>query len=173
MLLKTRPLLCETFNLHILHQNYRLLWVKVTGHLGILILFMLVIWIMIYYLHPTAFVVSLDSVVILKTIGEAMSDLGWQQSMIDEMAVLHSNDTWDLVPLPDGKIIVDCRRVYTVKIGYDGKIDCRKARLLAKGTYKSLALTMEISSLQFQDCICLPFYCLSYYSSMDPPSTDD
>ncbi|MCI24523.1 hypothetical protein A2U01_0045707, partial [Trifolium medium] len=35
--------------------------------------------------------------------GEAMSDPGWRQAMVDEMSALHSNGTWDLVPLPDGK----------------------------------------------------------------------
>nr|ABN08283.1 hypothetical protein MtrDRAFT_AC155889g9v2 [Medicago truncatula] len=80
-----------------------------------------------------AFVVSLDSVSIPKTKGEVMSDPGWRQAMVDEMAALHSNDTWDLVPLPDGKTTVGCRWVYTVKVGSDGKIDRLKARLVAKG----------------------------------------
>jgi hypothetical protein len=52
--------------------------------------------------------------------------------MIDEMAALHSNGTWDLVPLPDGKTTVGCRWVYTVKVG----------------PHKSLALTMETLFLQ-------------------------
>ncbi|XP_073227016.1 uncharacterized protein [Cicer arietinum] len=56
-----------------------------------------------------AFVASLDSVSIPKTTGEAMSDPGWRQAMIDEMTDLHSNGTWDLVHLPDGKTIVGCR----------------------------------------------------------------
>ncbi|RVW40637.1 Retrovirus-related Pol polyprotein from transposon RE2 [Vitis vinifera] len=37
--------------------------------------------------------------------------------MVDEMAALHSNDTWDLVVLPSGKSTVGCRWVYTVKVG--------------------------------------------------------
>ena len=52
--------------------------------------------------------VSLDSVSITKTTGEAMSDPGWRQAMVDEMAALHSNGTWDLVPLPDGKTTLGC-----------------------------------------------------------------
>ncbi|RVX07024.1 hypothetical protein CK203_030453 [Vitis vinifera] len=47
---------------------------------------------------------------------------GWRQAMVDEMATLHSNDTWDLVVLPSGKSTVGCCWVYTVKIGPDGQI---------------------------------------------------
>ncbi|RVW46594.1 Retrovirus-related Pol polyprotein from transposon TNT 1-94 [Vitis vinifera] len=41
---------------------------------------------------------------------------GWRQTMMDEMAALHSNDTWDLVVLPSGKSTVGCRWVYAIKI---------------------------------------------------------
>ncbi|RVX10210.1 Retrovirus-related Pol polyprotein from transposon RE2 [Vitis vinifera] len=40
----------------------------------------------------------------------------------DEMAVLHSNGTWDLVVLPSGKSTVGCRWFYAVKVGPDGQI---------------------------------------------------
>ncbi|RVW79573.1 Retrovirus-related Pol polyprotein from transposon TNT 1-94 [Vitis vinifera] len=58
---------------------------------------------------------------------------GWRQAMVDEMAALHSNGTWDLVVLPSGKSTVCCRWVYTVKVGPDGQVDRLKARLVAKG----------------------------------------
>ncbi|RVW80772.1 Retrovirus-related Pol polyprotein from transposon RE1 [Vitis vinifera] len=58
---------------------------------------------------------------------------GWRQAMVDEMAALHSNDTWDLVVLPSGKSTVGCRWVYAVKVGPDGQVDRLKARLVAKG----------------------------------------
>ncbi|RVW95676.1 Retrovirus-related Pol polyprotein from transposon RE2 [Vitis vinifera] len=41
---------------------------------------------------------------------------GWRQAMVDEMAALHSNGTWDLVVLPSGKSTVGCRWVYAVKV---------------------------------------------------------
>ncbi|RVW59905.1 Retrovirus-related Pol polyprotein from transposon RE2 [Vitis vinifera] len=53
--------------------------------------------------------------------------------MVDEMAALHSNGTWDLVVLPSGKSTVGCRWVYAVKVGPDGQVDRLKARLVAKG----------------------------------------
>ena len=53
--------------------------------------------------------------------------------MVDEMIVLHSNGTWDLVPLPLGKSLVGCWWIYVVKVGPGGQIDRLKARLVAKG----------------------------------------
>nr|CAN79281.1 hypothetical protein VITISV_034553 [Vitis vinifera] len=64
---------------------------------------------------------------------EALSHPGWQQTMVDEMAALHSNGTWDLVVLPSGKSTVGCRWVYAVKVGPDGQVDRLKARLVGKG----------------------------------------
>ncbi|RVX13401.1 Vacuolar protein sorting-associated protein 53 A [Vitis vinifera] len=81
----------------------------------------------------SAFVSTLSSVSFPKSTSEALSHLGWQQAMVDEMAALHSNGTWDLVSLPLGKSTVGCRWVYIVKVGPDGQVDRLKARLVAKG----------------------------------------
>ena len=80
-----------------------------------------------------AFVSTLSSVSIPKTVQEALSHSGWRQAMLDEMTALHASGTYDLVPLPAGKSLVGCRWVFTVKVGPDGKIDRLKARLVAKG----------------------------------------
>ena len=64
---------------------------------------------------------------------EALSHPGWRQAMVDEMAALHSNGTWDLVVLPSGKSTIGYRWVYAVKVGPDGQVDRLKARLVAKG----------------------------------------
>ena len=53
--------------------------------------------------------------------------------MIEEMIVLHDNGTWELVPLPEGKITISCRWIFIVKVGSDGAIDRLKARLVTKG----------------------------------------
>ena len=53
--------------------------------------------------------------------------------MVDEIAALHSTDTWDLVVLPFGKFTVGCCWVYTVKVGPDGQVDRLKPRLVTKG----------------------------------------
>ncbi|RVW96833.1 Retrovirus-related Pol polyprotein from transposon TNT 1-94 [Vitis vinifera] len=64
----------------------------------------------------SAFVSAISSVSLPKSTHEALSHPGWRQAMVDEMAALHSNGTWDLVVLPSGKSTVGCRWVYAVKI---------------------------------------------------------
>ncbi|RVW47609.1 Copia protein [Vitis vinifera] len=81
----------------------------------------------------SAFISAISSVSLPKSTHEALSHPGWRQAMVDEMAALHSNDTWDLVVLPSGKSTVGCRWVYAVKVGPDGQVDRLKARLVAKG----------------------------------------
>ncbi|RVW75577.1 Retrovirus-related Pol polyprotein from transposon RE2 [Vitis vinifera] len=81
----------------------------------------------------SAFVSAISSVSLPKSTHEALSHPGWRQAMVDEMAALHSNGTWDLVVLPSGKSTVGCRWVYAVKVGPDGQVDRLKARLVAKG----------------------------------------
>ncbi|RVW29613.1 Retrovirus-related Pol polyprotein from transposon TNT 1-94 [Vitis vinifera] len=68
-----------------------------------------------------------------KSTHKALSHPGWRQAMVDEMAALHSNGTWDLVVLPSGKSTIGCRWVYAVKVGPDGQVDRLKACLVAKG----------------------------------------
>lgn len=53
--------------------------------------------------------------------------------MIEEMEALHSNHTWDLIPLPSSRKMVGCHWVCTVKIGLDGHVDQLKVRLVTKG----------------------------------------
>ncbi|RVW73205.1 Retrovirus-related Pol polyprotein from transposon RE2 [Vitis vinifera] len=69
----------------------------------------------------SAFVSAISHVSLPKSTHEALSHPGWRQAMVDEMAALHSNGTWDLVVLPSGKSTVGCRWVYAVKVGPD---DC-------------------------------------------------
>nr|CAN60149.1 hypothetical protein VITISV_016363 [Vitis vinifera] len=70
----------------------------------------------------SAFVSAISSVSLPNSTHEALSHPGRRQTMVDEMAALHSNGTWDLVVLPSGKFIVGCRWV-----------DRLKAHLVAKG----------------------------------------
>ncbi|PKI51923.1 hypothetical protein CRG98_027679 [Punica granatum] len=66
--------------------------------------------------------------------------------MEDEMFALHADDTWELVSLPPGKTILDCRWVYIVKMSPNGRIDRLKARLVAKGY-------IQISGLDYGDAL--------------------
>jgi hypothetical protein len=63
----------------------------------------------------------------------AKQDPKWHDVMLEEMATLEKNKTWELVSLPKGKKPVKCKWVYTVKQDPNGKIERYKARLVAKG----------------------------------------
>ena len=60
-----------------------------------------------------------------ETYDEAMKSTDhtkWEEAMMKEMESLKSNDVWDLVPRPEGKVI-GCKWVYKVKVGADGNIE--------------------------------------------------
>jgi hypothetical protein len=49
------------------------------------------------------------------------------------MEALLKNDTWTLVPLPEGKKAVGCKWLFSIKRKADGSVERYKARLVAKG----------------------------------------
>ena len=53
--------------------------------------------------------------------------------MNEEMKALQKNSMWEVVDLPEEKILVGCRWVFTIKYKVDGTIEWCKARLVAKG----------------------------------------
>ncbi|MCO5602991.1 hypothetical protein L7F22_057133 [Adiantum nelumboides] len=57
----------------------------------------------------------------------------WQEVMNEEMDALYGNETWELVPLPKGKMLIGCRWVYKVKHNSDGSVSTYKVRIVAKG----------------------------------------
>jgi hypothetical protein len=71
-----------------------------------------------------------------RTVKEAINmpdSNSWLLAMKDEMKSLEKNETWDLVPLPQGRKPVGCKWVFKKKYRPDGSIDKYKARLVAKG----------------------------------------
>ena len=47
---------------------------------------------------------------------EAVGNVNWEKAMDEEMAALYGNETWDLVPLLEGKkCTIGCKWVYKVK----------------------------------------------------------
>ncbi|RVW85315.1 Retrovirus-related Pol polyprotein from transposon TNT 1-94 [Vitis vinifera] len=58
----------------------------------------------------------------------------WLSSMDDEMASLRKNQTWELVPLPEGVKPVDCKWLFKIKDGIsEDEPPKYKSRLVAKG----------------------------------------
>jgi hypothetical protein len=68
-----------------------------------------------------------------KTIKDALFDPGWRHAMEVEIEARYHNDTWDLVPLPPSKQIIECKWEYSVKFNPNGSLDRLKARPVSKG----------------------------------------
>ena len=67
--------------------------------------------------------------------GEHSAD--WMKAAKSEYDSLMENNTWDLVPPPEGKNIVGNRWVFKVKRDAEGSVQRYKARLVAKGYSQS------------------------------------
>ena len=80
-----------------------------------------------------AFLTSLNTVPIPKTLSEALENENWKNPMKVAIEALEKNKTWDLVRLPRGKKPVGCRWVFTTKYNLDGSLERYKARLVPKG----------------------------------------
>lgn len=53
---------------------------------------------------------------------------------------MEKNATWEKVDLPDGKKVVGCKWVFTLKYNLDGSLERYKARLVAKGFTQTYGL---------------------------------
>ena len=62
-----------------------------------------------------------------------MNKSKWKKAIIEEMATLKKNHTWDIVNKLEGKTPIGCKWVFAIKYKSDGSIDRYKARLVAKG----------------------------------------
>ena len=62
-----------------------------------------------------------------------MNNPKWIQAIEEELRALQKNDTWVLVPLPEGKKTVGCKWVFSFKHKANGTVERFKARLIAKG----------------------------------------
>jgi len=72
-----------------------------------------------------------------------LTDPRWTKAMVDEMATLEKNNTWDLVFLPRGKKTVGCKWVFTIKYKDDGTMERYKALLVAKGYTQSYGVDYQ------------------------------
>ena len=57
----------------------------------------------------------------------------WRNAMKEELNAMKANETWSIVPLPEGKRTIGCRWLYKNKFNAEGVLARRKARLVAKG----------------------------------------
>ena len=56
-----------------------------------------------------------------------------KEAMVDEMASLHKNETWNLVELSAGRKPIGSNWVFKKKTNSEGKVEKYKARLVSKG----------------------------------------
>ena len=64
---------------------------------------------------------------------DAAHDLRWKTAMKEEFSSLQKNNTWELVDLPPGRKLVQCKWVFKTKFAVDGSPLKYKAILVAKG----------------------------------------
>ncbi|OMO85296.1 Integrase, catalytic core [Corchorus capsularis] len=95
------------------------------------------------YLDFHCFLSTILSVYEPKSYHEACLDPLWQAAMKEELNALEKTHTWDLVELPVGKSVVDCKWVYKVKTKSDGSVERYKARLVAKGFTQEYGIDYE------------------------------
>lgn len=62
-----------------------------------------------------------------------LHDPKWRETMCSEMAALHHNQTWTLVPRPSHANIVGCRWLFRTKYRADGTVENHKACLVTQG----------------------------------------
>ncbi|KAK4383994.1 hypothetical protein Sango_2737700 [Sesamum angolense] len=61
------------------------------------------------------------------------TSLQWFDAMKKELLALEQKQTWEVVPLADGKQAIGCKWVFKVKLKDDGSLDRYKVQLVAKG----------------------------------------
>jgi hypothetical protein len=64
---------------------------------------------------------------------EAIKDEFWNKAMDEELDQIEKNDTWELVPRPKNKNVIDTKWVFRNKLNEDGQVTRNKARLVCKG----------------------------------------
>ena len=87
--------------------------------------------------------------VIPNNVQEALKVPEWREAIFEEMRALEKNATWEKVDLPQGKGVVGCKWVFTVKYNSDGSSQRYKARLVAKGYTQTYGIDYSGLSIQW------------------------
>ncbi|CAI7822559.1 unnamed protein product [Closterium sp. NIES-53] len=69
----------------------------------------------------------------LKQVLESSDAEEWKKAMESELKSIEENGTWELVELPEGRKAITSKWLFKIKSDADGKIECYKSRLVAKG----------------------------------------
>jgi hypothetical protein len=77
--------------------------------------------------------IAFISMVEPKNFNEANEDDHWVKAMNDELDQIEKNNTWEMVPRPEGKNVIGSKWVFKNKLNEQGQIVRNKARLVCKG----------------------------------------
>jgi transposase InsO family protein len=88
---------------------------------------------------------------------EANKDEFWNKAMDEELDQIEKNDTWELVPRPKNKNVIDTKWVFRNKLNEDGQVTRNKARLVCKGYAQIEGIDFEetFSPVARMEAICL------------------
>ena len=67
------------------------------------------------------------------TYDEVVGQQCWKEAMMEEYESIMKNDVWEVVPRPNGKLVVTSKWIFKIKHATNGSIDKYKARFVAKG----------------------------------------
>jgi hypothetical protein len=70
------------------------------------------------------------------TFEEAAKHKVWKDAMIEEYESILKNDVWEVVPRPQGKLVVTSKCLYKIKHATDGSVEKFKARFVARGFFQ-------------------------------------
>ena len=63
--------------------------------------------------------------------------------MQNEISALQTNNTWDLVHLPEGKKAIGSKWIYKIKLHADGSLERFKARFVIQGNHQKYGVDYQ------------------------------
>lgn len=75
----------------------------------------------------------------------------WLDAIVTEFKNILAQDTWELVERPMDRTVIGCRLILTTKLGPDGMLSRRKARLVARGFLQRPGIDLCKPMHQWQD----------------------
>ena len=76
---------------------------------------------------------ALLSVVEPKNLTKSSEDDNWIKAMNEELDQIEKNQTWELVPRPEGKNVIGTKWIFKNKLNEDGEVIRKNARLVCNG----------------------------------------
>ena len=87
---------------------------------------------------------------------EASKDEFWNKAMDEELDHIKKNDTWEFVPRPNNKNVIDTKWVFRNKLNEDGHVTRNKSKLVCRGYAQIEGINFEetFSPVAKMEAIC-------------------